>query len=188
MSMPTIKIMCEILFCWFAKFNKHFSFPTPVPVLLLLRSELLQLIIDGGVVVLARALVLPHLRLQQLQAPPDLVRLAAQRPQFFPRARLRVPIARVLLLYLARQPLVRVSQPVVALRGRLQLQLGGLFEARQMQAVGIEVVIEGLVVLLVGLEVGPDLEDVGVDEINRGLALSAPRGQFLPRSKVRLLA
>jgi hypothetical protein len=57
-----------------------------------------------------------------------------------------------------------------------------------MQPAGVEVVIEGLVVLLVGLEVGPDLEDVGVDKIDRGLALSAPRGEFLPRSKVRLLA
>jgi hypothetical protein len=157
-------------------------------VLLLLRGKFLQLIIDGGVVVLARALVLPHLCLQQLQAAPDLVRLGAQRPQLLPRARLHVPIARVLLLHLAHQPLVRLSQTVVALRGRLQLQLGGLFEARQMQPAGVEVVIEGLVVLLVGLEVGPDLEDVGVDKIDRGLALSAPRGEFLPRSKVRLLA
>ncbi len=157
-------------------------------MLLLLRCEFLQLIIDGGVVVLARALVLPHLRLQQLQAPPKLVRLAAQRPQLLPRARLRVPVARVLLLHLARQPLVRVSQTIMALRGRLQLQLGGLFEARQMQPAAVEVVIEGLVVLLVGLEVVSDLEDVGVDEVKRGLALRAPRGEFLPRSKVRLLA
>ncbi len=157
-------------------------------MLLLLGGELLQLVVDGGVVVLARALVLPHLRLQQLQAAPDLVRLAAQRPQLLPRARLRVPIARVLLFYLARQPLVRVSQTIMALRGRLQLQLGGLFEACQMQPVGVEVVIEGRVVLLVGLEVVSDLEDVGVDEVEGGLALGAPRGQFLPRSKVRLLA
>jgi hypothetical protein len=157
-------------------------------VLLLLRGELLQLIIDGGVVVLARALVLPHLRLQQLQAPPKLIRLAAQRPQLLPRARLRVPIARVLLLHLARQPLVRLTQTVVAICGRLQLQLGGLFVARQMQPVGVEVVIEGRMVLLVGLEVVFDLEDVGVDEVERGLALGAPRGEFLPRSEVRLLA
>jgi hypothetical protein len=185
--MLTIKIMCEILLR-FAKFNKHFSFSTLVPVLLLLRSELLQLIIDRRIVVLARALVLPHLCLQQLQAAPDLVRLASQRPQLLPRARLRLSIARVLLLHLARQPLVRLTQTVVALRGRLQLQLGGLFEACQMQPAGVEVVIEGLVVLLVDLEVGFDLKDVGIDEVDRGLALRAPRGQFLPRSKVRLLA
>jgi len=57
-----------------------------------------------------------------------------------------------------------------------------------MKAIGVEVVGEDLVVLLVDLEVSPDLKDVGVDEGERSLAVCAPRGQLLPRSEVCLLA
>ena len=66
-----------------------------VAVVLLLRGEQLQLVVDGRLVALPVALVLLHLGVQHLQVALYVVRVVAELPQVFVRLSTGLPLLKV---------------------------------------------------------------------------------------------